>query len=352
MNRRRTGRSSRLVLALGLPLLVLGSVYAALAQPFVTPQAPATPLPAAPDPQHLRADVLALSENFYPRSFERPQTLRLAAAYIHDEFRKTGAQVSEQVFTVEDAEFRNVIARFGPDEGELLVIGAHYDTDANVARGQFRANGERPTPGADDNASGVAGLLELARLLVKAPPPRPVELVAYALEEMPNFATSNMGSAHHAAALKASGRPVDLMISLEMIGYFTNAESSQHYPVPGLGLIYPSQGNFIAIVGGLGDGPAVRRLKAAMRGATPLPVHSINGIRWIQGVDFSDHRSFWDAGFRALMVTDTAFFRNPHYHRATDTADTLDYERMAQVVPGRLCVCPGETLKLAAASPS
>jgi hypothetical protein len=128
------------------------------------------------------------------------------------------------------------------------------------------------------------------------------------------------------------------MISLEMIGYFDGQPGSQAYPAPGLSLLYPTRGNFIAVVGRIQDWAATRRVKAAMRGASGLPVHSINAPALIPGVDFSDHSSYWDEGFTAVMITDTAFYRNPNYHQAGDTVDTLDYVRMAQVVQGIFAV--------------
>jgi Peptidase family M28 len=139
-----------------------------------------------------------------------------------------------------------------------------------------------------------------------------------------------MGSCWHAR----SGRAVQLMISLEMIGYFSDAEDSQAYPVPGLGWLYPTKGDFIAIVSRLHDWAETRRLKAAMLGASDLPVRSINTLPIVPGVDFSDHLCYWEQGMPAVMVTDTAFNRNPAYHGAGDTFDRLDYRRMAKVVQG------------------
>jgi len=226
-----------------------------------------------------------------------------------------------QNFQVDGAPYRNVIARFGPTQGPLLVIGAHYDADHD-------------TPGADDNASGIAGLLELARLLGVHPPPRPVELVAYSLEELPYFRTESMGSVQHARALVEARRDVQLMIAMEMIGYFRDDPGSQSFPVQALSALYPDRGNFIAVVGRFGDFSALRRVKALFTGATDLPVESINAPRSVTGIDFSDHASYWHFGIPALMITDTSFFRNPNYHGAGDTPDTLDYARMAKVVSG------------------
>jgi len=311
---RRLVWSSSLLLA-GVILL---ACFAVVVQP-VKPMESSYVLPV--DADRLKQHVIKLSQEFHPRNVAHARNLDAAAAYIRGEFVQAGARVSEQAVTAPAGRFRNVIAAYGPSDGPLLVIGAHYDTDGD-------------TPGADDNASGVAGLLELARLLQKHPPTRAVELVAYSLEEMPYFKTEHMGSAHHARALRASGRAVEVMISLEMIGYFSDEPSSQTYPLPGLSLVYPSHGNFIAIVGRTNEWRETRRLKAAMRGASPLPVHSINTLVAIPGFDLSDHQSFWNEGFPAVMVTDTAFFRNPHYHARTDTFDTLDYVRLGNVVQG------------------
>ncbi|HEX2236918.1 MAG TPA: M28 family peptidase, partial [Gammaproteobacteria bacterium] len=228
----------------------------------------------------------------------------------------------EQPYELNGKTYRNIIASFGPETDERIVVGAHYDSvAANV-------------PGADDNASGVAGLIELARLLGQATLPMKIELVAYTLEEGQHFRTQRMGSAVHAHSLKERGVPVRAMLSLEMLGYFTDVPDSQHYPHPLLKLFYPSRGNFIAVVGKLDQPLIVRRVKSAMRDASKLPVYSINAPLWVPGIDFSDHRNYWDAGYDAVMITDTAFYRNPNYHTPHDTPDTLDYTRMAMVVQG------------------
>jgi Zn-dependent M28 family amino/carboxypeptidase len=271
--------------------------------------------------ERLRAHVRMLADDLVPRDFAHPANLDRAAAYIREEFTRAGGDAWEQPYEAGRSTYRNVAAAFGPDTRERIVIGAHYDAAG-------------PYPAADDNASGVAGLIELAHLLGRDPPPGRVELVAYPLEEPPFYRTPLMGSAVHAASLKRQGVRVRVMMSLEMIGYFTDAPGSQKLPLAALRPFYPSRGNFIAVVGKLGQALLVRRIKRAMRSATPLAVHSINAPRWVPGVDFSDHVNYWDAGYPAVMITDTAFYRNPHYHTAHDTADTLDYARMAQVVQG------------------
>jgi Zn-dependent M28 family amino/carboxypeptidase len=214
-----------------------------------------------------------------------------------------------------------VIALFGPQSPERVVIGAHYD-------------GCGDTYGADDNASGVAGLLELAQLLGRETVPFQVELVAYTLEEPPFFATTGMGSHVHAKSLKEQGINLRLMISLEMIGYFSDEPGSQEFPVSPLKLLYPTKGNFISVVGHAANIFTTRKVKSAMQSASDLPVYSTNVPRMIPGVDFSDHRNYWIFGYDAIMITDTAFYRNRNYHTTGDTAEKLDYGKMAKVVDG------------------
>lgn len=275
----------------------------------------------APDPAALEASVRTLVGRFGPRDVDHPENLDRAAAWIAEGLRAPGATVEPQSFEREGRRYQNVVARFGPQEGARIVVGAHYDTAG-------------PLPGADDNASAVAGLLELARLLGAARPEVPIELVAYSLEEPPAYRTDRMGSAVHADALAAAGVKLRAMISLEMIGCFDDREGSQHLPSKLLAPLYPSRGDFIAVVGHLGSPGLVRRVKRAMSGASALPVRSINAPQLVPGIAFSDHRNYWARGYPALMVTDTAFNRNPRYHTAQDTPDTLDYRRMALVVQG------------------
>lgn len=318
MNFSRPPTSSRRGLYLvwagaGAGILML---IALVGQPMVTP------VPSAPpsvDPARLEAHVRKLSVELYPRSFEHRAKLEHTAAYVAEQFKQAGAQVSIQDVVADSGHYQNVVARFGPASGRLLVIGAHYDSYGH-------------TPGADDNASGIAGLLELAHMLGRSGPARPIELVAYTLEEPPHFRSPHMGSAWHARALKAAGRDVELMLSLEMIGYFSDRPGSQAYPLALMKLGYPDRGNFIALVGQFGDFGISRSVKAAMSGASALPVYSLNAPSVVHGVDFSDHRNYWAEGYPALMVTDTAFMRNPNYHKSGDTFDKLDYNRMAMVV--------------------
>jgi Zn-dependent M28 family amino/carboxypeptidase len=195
-----------------------------------------------------------------------------------------------------------------------VVIGAHYDTVPG-------------SPGADDNASAVAALLELARMDL------PARFVAFANEEMPYFHTNEMGSQAYAAAARASGQRIDAMISLEMLGCYSDEPGSQRYP-PGVSALYPDRGNFIAFVGDIGARSLVRRATGAFRRHAKFPSEGLAAPAAIEGVTRSDHWPFRLAGYQAIMVTDTAYNRYPHYHLPSDTPEKLDYLRMARVTLG------------------
>jgi Zn-dependent M28 family amino/carboxypeptidase len=288
--------------------------------PFRDPVATSSELLASDNelPARLERHVRTLVTQFAPRDHEHIAQLNGASDYIHSELSKH-TTVRFQNFNANGKSYRNVIAQFGPDTQEMIVIGAHYDSyDA--------------LPAADDNASGVAGLIELAKMLSKTPLNKRVELVAYTLEEPPYFRTEFMGSAVHAKSLKATNKRLSLMLSLECIGYFSDAPNSQEFPISAMGLAYPTTANFIALVGHYREGSLSRRVRETMRAATPLPVHSVNAPAFVAGIDFSDHLNYWNEGFVGMMVTDTAFMRNKNYHTASDIPETLDYRRMADVV--------------------
>lgn len=292
----------------------------AVSQPFVAAR-PAGETPIRADPGRLQTDVQVLSTRFDGRAAMKPALLDEAATYVEGRLTTLGFQVRSQRFSADGRAYRNLIVQLGPDTPQVVVVGAHYDVFG-------------PNPGADDNASGVAGLIELARVLRQRPLSRRVELVAYANEEPPYFRTPHMGSAVHAASLRAAGRQVPLMLSLECIGYFSDAPGSQQLPARLMAAAYPTTGHFIALVGFYRDGPVARTVKAAMMGASDLPVHSINAPGFVVGIDFSDHLNYAQEGFTGMMVTDTAFYRNTAYHTRGDTWDRLDYVRMAKVVDG------------------
>lgn len=277
------------------------------------------------NPLILEAHTRMLSEQFVPRDFSHPENLNRTAAYIRTEFEKTSGRVSEQIYDAQGETYSNVILELGPtieESGSLIVLGAHYDAYDIY-------------PAADDNASGVAGLLELGRMLDGAELGKTIQLVAFTLEEPPYFRTKSMGSAQHADALAAENAPVDLMISLEMIGYFNDAPNSQAYPVDAMGFLYPTTGDFIAVVGRMNQPGPVRNVKRGMLAGSTVDTYAIAAPpNLVPGIDFSDHRNYWAHDFPAVMVTDTAFNRNFAYHTPNDTADRLDYDRMAAVVNG------------------
>ena len=273
------------------------------------------------DSERLKQHVVRLSKEFYPRDEGHPDNLEKVADYLQNEFAQTSARIERQTYQVNNFDYHNVIASFGPEKGERIIVGAHYDTAGAL-------------PGADDNASGVAALIELAHLLNKTTLPRRVDLVAYTLEEPPYFRSEYMGSAKHVKMLLKQNVQVRMMMALEMIGYFSDEPGSQYYPLPFMSWYYPTKGNYIAVVGKFFKGSDVRQIKQTMQGASDLPVYSINAPGLLPGVDLSDHYNFWKSGYNAVMITDTAFYRNREYHSPFDTEDRLDYTRMGKVVQG------------------
>ena len=274
-------------------------------------------------PSYLRLAVAKLSREIGVRTYQDIDRLDKTVQYISGEFTTFGYQVRHQSFKFAGNTYQNVIAelkgRTSPEK--VLIIGAHYDT-------------VRTTPGADDNASGVAGLLRLAKLLANRPLDKTVRFVAFALEEPPAYRTKNMGSYHYAASLKKDREQVEGMVCLEMIGFFSDRPGSQHYPIPFMKLRFPKIGNYIAMVGNRRSKAFTTMFAGSFRKATDLPLVTLNAPAFVVGIDFSDHWSFGKFGYPAFMVTDTAFYRNPNYHSPADLPDTLDYNSMAKVVEG------------------
>jgi Zn-dependent M28 family amino/carboxypeptidase len=272
----------------------------------------------------LEATVRHLSGEIGERHFRRAHALDEALNFIREELGRSNVAATDHPFEVSGRQFTNVEviipARSGATEQGCIVVGAHYDTVP-------------ATPGADDNATGVAALLELARQLSHERFERIVRLVFFPNEEPPFFPDAGMGSAAYAAELRRAAVDVHVMISLEMLGYYTDRPNSQRYP-PGLSLFYPNRGNFIGFVSNLLSRNRLREVKDAFSASCDFPCESLAAPEWTVVVGLSDHSSFWKQGYPGLMVTDTAFMRNPHYHQASDTADTLDFERFAKVTEG------------------
>jgi Zn-dependent M28 family amino/carboxypeptidase len=247
------------------------------------------------------------------------EELERAAEYIEGQLGEMGYETADQWYEVEGVKVRNIEVAIEGSEN-VVVVGAHYDSAPG-------------TPGADDNASGVAVLLELARMMKGKQTGRTVRFVAFVNEEPPWFQTQDMGSVRYAQMCKERGDRVRAMLSLEMLGYYSQEEGSQHYPPP-FSSFYPEVGNFVAFVGNTGSGSLVRRCVKVFRTSVKFPSEGAAAPASIPGVGFSDHWSFWQQGWKAVMVTDTAFNRYEHYHEGTDTVEKVDEERMALVTVG------------------
>ncbi len=273
--------------------------------------------------ENLKKDVYHLSQKIGSRGYQQLDSLNKAAGYITSRLKLYGYSVFYQSYKANGNNYKNIYVtiRGKKSPEKILVIGAHYDTVFG-------------TPGADDNASGVAGLLELARLISKGSFNKTIHLVFFTLEEPPFFRSRNMGSYRYAESLHRKGENIVGMICLEMIGYYTDSPGSQLFPLPFFRWFYPDRGNFIILVSDFHSKSFLQKVKKHFKKGTDLPVESISTFSIIPGIDFSDHRSFWLFGYEAIMITDTAFYRNPNYHGRGDTHDTLDYDRMAKVVIG------------------
>jgi len=248
-----------------------------------------------------------------------PRHLADVENYIEREFRAYGLGVESDTFTYWGRSYRNIIGRAGAaSNGPLIILGAHFDSVEG-------------SPGADDNASGVVVLLEAAKILSGLRPRSPVLFCAFNLEEL-----NMIGSTHFAKKLKAAGAKIRAMVSLEMVGFTDSKPGGQQYPV-GLRWLYPERGDFIGLVGNWRSSVLLRQFARSMRQVPALPVETLtvlgNGFL-VPQVRLSDHSPFWDLGYPALLITDTSFFRNPHYHGPSDTADTLDLDFMAKVCQG------------------
>ncbi len=271
--------------------------------------------------KRLKKHVSTLAGDIGQRDVYHIEQLNRARTYIQDQFSEMGYQPREQTYKAQGKTVANVVVEQRGKERpeEIVVIGAHYDTASN--------------PGADDNASGVAGLLELARRFRDAHTDRTLRFVAFVNEEPPFFHTEKMGSRVYARRAKQRDEDIVEMMSLEMLGYFSSEPGSQDYPFP-VSWFYPSTGNFIAFVGNYSNGDHVRNAIAVFRKHAKVPSEGGAPPGWISGVGWSDHWSFWQEGYPGIMVTDTAVFRNPNYHRPSDLPETLNDEKMTRVFHG------------------
>lgn len=271
------------------------------------------------DRNRVKNDLQTITRKFGYRNYLNIKNLNKVADYIHSEFSKVCDTVFFQEYIADRRTYKNVVASIGVENKKRIIIGAHYDTC-----------GEQE--GADDNASGTVGVMELARLLAKEKLDYRIDFVAYTLEEPPFFDTKEMGSYIHAKSVKEEKQNIKGMICLEMIGYFNDSAGSQTYPVKPLKAIYGNKGDFITIVERMNSGRFSQRFGNLMKKQGLIKTKSFRGPKALQGIDFSDHRNYWEFGYDALMITNTAFYRNDNYHMITDKLETLDIERMCRVI--------------------
>jgi Zn-dependent M28 family amino/carboxypeptidase len=275
--------------------------------------------------ENLKRHVYKLSAEIGNRSFSEYENLQAAADYITAQFATYGYAVQFHDYTILSKTARNIIAvkKGSSDRGDEIIVAAHYDSCLN--------------PGADDNASGIAVLLELARIIVDSYTDCSIRFIAFTNEEPPFFHTETMGSRVYVKEAVKRRDDIKAVIVLEMVGYYSDQPDSQSYP-PLLGPFYPNKGNFIAVVGNFGSHWLVNSIVSSFKEQSSLPIEALVAPSFIPGVDFSDHWSFWQEGYAAVMITDTAFYRNPFYHTFLDTYEKLNYQAMSEVVTGLTAV--------------
>ena len=270
----------------------------------------------------LRKHVDKLATDIGERNLRKPEALGRTVDYLTTTLKDMGYAVRVQEYRVAGQTVKNLDVELpgAAKKDEIVVVGAHYDTVPNC-------------PGANDNGTGVASVLEMARAMKDAKPQRTVRFALFVNEEPPYFQTDQMGSMVYAKAAKARGDKVVAMISMETIGFYRDEKGSQKYPPP-FDRFFPDTGNFIAFVSDPNSKQLLFDVVASFRRHTRFPSEGGATSPDIPGVGWSDHWSFWQAGYPAIMVTDTAPFRFPHYHEPTDRPETIDYERTARVVAG------------------
>ena len=285
------------------------------------------PLPALSDDEaslsnRLKGHVSILAGKIGERNLKHYEALKFAGDYIRSGFQQLGYQVAEQEFVVDGKTVTNIEVEMASADcpAEIVVVGAHYDSVYG-------------SPGANDNATGVAALLELAGWFKQLPAPRTMRFVAFVNEEPPYFQTANMGSRLYARRCHERGENVTAMFSLETIGYYSDAAGSQIYPFP-FKFFYPTRGNFLGFVGNMSSRSLVRKSIRVFRENTAFPSEGIAAPGGLIGIGWSDQWSFWEEGYPGVMITDSAIFRYKQYHKLADTPDKIDYDRMARAVAG------------------
>jgi len=312
------------LIVLGLPGLLGGALWWMTTMPERSSAGELPPLNALEEEieGRLQGHVRALAADIGERNVFRPDRLERAQAFLKTTLTDLGLHVEPQCFESRGVSVCNLEVeqrgRSRPDE--IVVLGAHYDSVIG-------------SPGANDNATGVAAVIELGRLLAARDLPRTVRLVLFVNEEPPFYLTGDMGSLRYAGRARERGDHIVAMLSLETLGCFSDEEGSQQYPFP-FSFFYPSRGNFIGFVGNLSSRRLVRRVVGSFRRHSTFPSEALAAPGWITGVGWSDHWSFWQHGYPGIMVTDTALFRYGAYHTAQDTPDRVRYAHLARVVAG------------------
>ncbi|MBY0548291.1 MAG: M28 family peptidase [Candidatus Obscuribacterales bacterium] len=266
----------------------------------------------------LREDVQVLAGAIGKRY--TPENLDQAVEYIESVLLQSGYKTSEQDYAVEKQQFKNIEAELKGESSDLVIVCAHYDSVVGTA-------------GANDNGSGVAATLEIARLLSGKCPKKTIRFVLFGTEEPPFFRSTNMGSYHYAMRCKERGEKIEALLDMETLGYYSDEPDSQRYPsnfVPG----YPTKGNFITFVGNSNSKSLVEKCIGVFRQTTPFPSEGVAAPEWVTGVDWADQYWFWKLNYPGVMITDTAPYRYPYYHDVKDTPDKLTYPKFARVVYG------------------
>ena len=269
----------------------------------------------------MKEDVRFLTEIRPFRNYQNLESLENVVTYIKEQLSDINVGHAEQRWLAEGNEYKNILCSYQPQKQKRLIMGAHYDVCDD-------------TPGADDNASAVSGLLETIRLLFqsKSELDYGIDFVFYCLEEPPFFGTKKMGSYVHAKSVSKNKDNIIGMICYEMIGYFSDEKNSQDFPIPGLSLIYPSRGNFIMTVGIPEYNAFNKKVFKGMKSQSKVPVYNFSHRLGKPLASMSDQRNYWQFDIPALMINDTSFMRNDNYHRLSDDMETLDYDKMSEVI--------------------
>ena len=271
--------------------------------------------------EELRTGVQKLAGEIGERNMWHYEQLNAAVDFIEGSFSRAGLRTRRDSYQMQGQGCHNLEAEVSGSRPEIIVIGAHYDSVGG-------------SPGANDNGTGMAATIALARRFAGTKPKHTLRFVAFVNEEPPYFLSGEMGSLVYARRCNERGDKISAMISLETIGYFSDAQNSQSYPSRGLGMFYPKVGNFIGFVSNVRSRSLLRRVIALFRKHAKIPSEGAALPWFVPGVSWSDQWSFWKYGYPAIMVTDTAPFRYPYYHSSNDTPDKIDYDRFALVVSG------------------